>query len=299
MNFRKLYKPDKEFKERNKTIFLSAFKSRFVGIPQRAPAFRYFIRGAAFGAALVLVLTAGATYADQKNVGATSVLYPLKRTSEAVKVAFTKESEKTEIHLELAERRLKEIKQIREKTPQSPKINSLSKELEKELQESIFKIEFHKNLKVEALPTRQMLPDATMKGEIEKKNEHQKSQGASSVPIPSSTSSGQVIIDDSKPIEMEAEDDQNKGDSRKDVKDELKRREEKSPQLKLFSNLLDERQTNACKFWKEIIEEEDFAVTDLVSKTPEITEKFIENCESDFGSVIIKTDSSEVEVEGN
>ena len=288
MDFEKLYKPNKEFKERNKTVFLSAFRSKFIGIPQRAPAFRYFIRGAAFGAALVLVLTAGATYADQKNVGATSVLYPLKRTSEAVKVAFTSQSEKPGFHLELAERRLEEIKEVREKNPENPKLESLSKDLEKEINNSIFKVEFHKNLKVKAPPAQQIFPTATMKGEIEKEKEHQESQGASSAPVPSSMSGGQIIIGDSKPAEMEAEDNRNKGDSREDVKDELEKREEKSPQLKLFSNLLDERQANACEFWKEIIEEEDFAVTDLVSKTPEITEKFIENCEAFFGSANIK-----------
>lgn len=265
MDFKKIYKSNKEFKERNKVIFLSAFESKFPGRSMPSPGFRYFMRGAAFGAALVLVLTAGATYADQKNVGATSVLYPLKRTSETIKVALTSESQKEELHLELANRRLEEIKEIREKTPENPKINNLSKELEKEIQNSILKIDFPKEnpsaKEFFATETKTTNPD----------------QNVSALQAPAITT--QVVED--KPIPPE----------RSGTK------EEDGAERKNSSYGLNKRQLDACELWKKIIEEKDFAVVDLVNKTPEIIEKFRENCELIFNSIIIKTEGNEVEIE--
>ena len=291
MNFKKLYKSRSEFKERNRAVFLSAYKTKYPSAVNVSPAFRYFIRGAVFGAAMVVVLTAGATYADQKNVGVSSVLYPLKKTSEAVKVVFTSGQAKEELHLELAERRLEEIKSVREKTPENPKINSLSKELETEIQNSILKIEFPKNQQ-KANPSAKINPESKKEGVSENLK----------VPpvagVPSMTSATQITSEGSS-LDEEKEGEDGRRREGEDSKRSEKISEETNTQVSKSDETsnLDDRQKRACEFWKEIIEEKDFAVTDLINKTPEIIEKYKENCESFSGSFVIKADSSEVEVE--
>lgn len=282
MNLKKLYKPNKDFKERSKVLFLSAYKTKFPIEAQKAPAFRYFLRGAAFGAAMVVVLTAGATYADQKNVGVSSVLYPLKRTSESVKVAFTNQSEKTEIHLELAERRLEEIKEVREKNPGNPKLESLSKDFENEIHNSLLKVEFPKSLQ-------QAKTSAKLNLEVEKENEDSKTPPVAGAPMMAAT---EIATEDSKL----AGDEKSENEDSRGIERALEEKDSRTSPSNKFLNF-SEQQQRACKFWKKIIEEKDFAATDLVNKTPEILEKYNENCESFFGSVIIKTEGSEVEVE--
>jgi len=295
MEFKKFYKPNKEFKERNKIIFLSAFISKFPGAKQPAPSFRYFIRGAAFGAALVVILTAGATYADQKNVSATNILYPLKRTSEAVKVALTSEANKTEIHLELAERRLEELKTVREKNQKTPKIESLSRDLASEIRESIFKIEF---------PTREEIgqSDSSIRvppSAIEKISETEKGGGIPAAFSAPSAASQPTVDDVSAGARLETKEiKEDKEDFAKEIEREKeltgKSGENRSNLLQpRFSSAFSEHQKKACEFWRAILEEKDLTITDLVSKTPAITEKFMENCGSFPNSLLDEKDGSE------
>lgn len=293
MDFKKLYKPNKEFKERSKTVFLSAFGAKFPKTAPKAASFTYFLRAAAFGAAFVLVLTAGATYADQENVGASNILYPLKRTTEAVKVALTSESKKPEVHLELAKRRLEEIKAIREKNPENPKILTLSKELEEEIKDSILKIEFPKDLKAATPVASFMAPSAKI---VSPKTEEAKNANSFSVPSEQvGASTDQLTIEDSK-SEKEVKESERAPKGNKDLEDD-KNGEGKSNGsiLRSKSFQLNERQVNACEFWREIVEEEDFVVANLINKSPEILQRFRESCEPFFALSSIETMGSDDE----
>ena len=276
MNFKKFYKPKSEFKERNRAVFLSAYKTKFPTSSQNTPAFRYFIRGAAFGAAMVIVLTAGATYADQKNVGVSSVLYPLKKTSEAVKVAFTSGSAKEELHLELAERRFAEIKEVSENNPENPQIETLSKELEKEIQKSILKVELTK------------IPAAVV--QVNSVEDASKPRAPKTAPVPSagiSAGSAQIFSTEIRKTEIEEnesnEDSEEKRDSEKNGLEST--RGEKT----LIK--INRRQSNACDLMKKIVTDEDSRFSSLKERNPEILEKFKENCEAIFDSEV------EIEIE--
>ena len=137
-DFQKLLKPSHDFVRRTGFLFLSAFSQRFgrdLG-PATPKVFRYFLRGLASGVALMLVITSSAAYADQKNVGPDNLLYPLKRAQEVVNLTLSNAEEKPVLHLKLAERRLEEIEEVKQKDPSSGKISGLSDDLRKELRNS-------------------------------------------------------------------------------------------------------------------------------------------------------------------
>ena len=138
-DFQKLLKPSAEFVRKTGFLFLSAFSQKFgrdLG-PAAPKAFRYFLRGLASGVALMLIISSSAAYADQKNVGPNNLLYPLKRAQEAVNLTLSAPEEKPVLHLKLAERRLEEIEEVKQKDPSSEKISGLSDDLRKELRNSV------------------------------------------------------------------------------------------------------------------------------------------------------------------
>lgn len=131
-------KPNKEFSEDTKIVFLGAFKEKFphaARLPVRV--FLYFVRGMATGLAVMIILGGASVYADQKNVGPENVLYPLKRSQELLNLVLTNEEERPELHLKFAERRLHEVSEIRKNNPESPKISGLVKDLEAEMKNSL------------------------------------------------------------------------------------------------------------------------------------------------------------------
>ncbi|MBI4094822.1 MAG: hypothetical protein HY435_01355 [Candidatus Liptonbacteria bacterium] len=137
MNLKKIYAPRKEFVEHSKNVFLSAFDQKFRGERRPHSAFRYFLQGLASGVAIMIIVSGGAVYADERNVGPESILYPLKRSKEAVDLALTSDLGKPSLHLKFAERRLEEIKTFESDAPENPKILTLKSDFEGELRESL------------------------------------------------------------------------------------------------------------------------------------------------------------------
>lgn len=137
-DFQKLFKPNPQFVRRTGFLFLSSFSQKFGREIITAPrAFKYFIRGLAAGVSLMVIIGGGAVYADQTNVGPDNLLYPLKRAQEAVNLTFSSTEEKPILHLKLAERRLEEIEEVKQKDPSSEKLSGLSDDLRKELRNSL------------------------------------------------------------------------------------------------------------------------------------------------------------------
>jgi len=136
--WKKEYAPTQEFVEKTKAAYLAAFRKKFPAMHSvgRLYALRYYVRGFAAGIALMIVVSGAATYADQKNVGPESILYPLKRSKEIVDVTLVDPSEKPIVHLKLAQRRFEEIEKMKEKNPQNPRIENLSKDLDRALYNS-------------------------------------------------------------------------------------------------------------------------------------------------------------------
>ncbi|MBI2033851.1 MAG: hypothetical protein HYT13_02005 [Candidatus Liptonbacteria bacterium] len=137
-DFQKLLKPSPDFVRRTGFLFLSAFSQKFSRDSKPEPsAFRYFVRGLASGVALMLIISGGAAYADQRNVGPDNLLYPLKRAQELINLTLSNAEEKPVLHLKLAERRLEEIEEVKQKDPLSGKIFGLSDDLREELHNSV------------------------------------------------------------------------------------------------------------------------------------------------------------------
>lgn len=143
--FRHIFKMDKETDTKIKSVYLQAFREKYGNAlkPNLAFAFRfrYFVRGAGAGIAFMLIFFAFSTYADQQNVGAGSILYPLKRSQESVRMSLTGTASQPALHLEFAKRRLAEIKDVKSQDPQNPQIKTLNDDLKKEITESIATIQ--------------------------------------------------------------------------------------------------------------------------------------------------------------
>ncbi|OGN34901.1 MAG: hypothetical protein A3I39_01270 [Candidatus Yanofskybacteria bacterium RIFCSPLOWO2_02_FULL_47_9b] len=97
-------------------VFLRSAREKFLTslAPQRASLRHHVIRWSyAFTAVVILFGGTGglAAFADYKDVPVTSSLYDLKRASETTRLVLTPATKKSEAHAQLAERRLKEIKQ--------------------------------------------------------------------------------------------------------------------------------------------------------------------------------------------
>lgn len=129
-------KPSPEFVERARRMFLAAYEARFSASRPAVSGFKYFLRGAAAGIAFMLTISGAAVYADEKNVGPESLLYPLKRSREAVSLALTGEAERPTLHLKFAERRLAELETVKMKNPESPQAARLAADLKDEFQNS-------------------------------------------------------------------------------------------------------------------------------------------------------------------
>ncbi len=139
---RRLYRPREAFVEKTRGLFLSAYWTRF---PKARPAVAHapakgwrlvFQTGVATLGAAVLV--GGATvYADFGNVGATSILYPLKREGEQVRLALTPTAAQPALHAEFAARRLAEVVAVQAAEPTSPQTAQLANDFHTELKLSL------------------------------------------------------------------------------------------------------------------------------------------------------------------
>ena len=134
---RRSHRPSSAARERCKTVFLSAVRTSFPPASPFAegtmPKFRYFARGFVTALAIVALVGSVTTYADYADVSAESALYPLKRTSESVRLSLANEEKKPELHLELANRRLKEMKTAKE----TARAERLANDFTNEIRQSI------------------------------------------------------------------------------------------------------------------------------------------------------------------
>lgn len=139
VDFKKLIKPPREFTEAAKARFLSVFDTAFpagAGRPRPRGVFVITRMLVACGA-LVALLSGVSVYADAANVGAQSALYPFKRFSENVQLAFTPAKSKPEVQATFATRRATEIEDLSLKAPSSTLIAQLSGDLNADVDDSV------------------------------------------------------------------------------------------------------------------------------------------------------------------
>ncbi|KKW46118.1 MAG: hypothetical protein A3A43_02765 [Candidatus Liptonbacteria bacterium RIFCSPLOWO2_01_FULL_56_20] len=139
MKFYNHFPTPKRTRERVRGIFLSAYTEKFpmAAVPPHGMKWRYFVRGLATGMAAVIVFVGAGVYADQTNVGPQDILYPLKRSTEALSVTLADDADKPALHLKLAERRLDEIKKVEQTDPESDTLAGLKQDLKKEIEYSL------------------------------------------------------------------------------------------------------------------------------------------------------------------
>ena len=246
MNPKEIYKSNKEFKDRTKILFLSVARERFGALQTRpSSAFKYFIRGAVSGIAVMLLLASAATYADQKNVGPENILYSLKRSQEVIRVAFSSQEEEPVLHLEFAKRRLDEIKEVKSKNPTSPKVAGLVNALKNEVNNSYETIQ-ENTASLQPLSSASVVATTTS------------SPQAASAQIPPDENQG-----DRAPG--------NQSDSRIKSKERIKETEKESSNRKNLS---------VCESWSDIIGDDDVSVEQVINENPDILSHFNSKCQT-------------------
>ncbi len=117
--------PAPEFAEKAKTTYLAVFDAHHEIRSSRTP---FLIMRVSLGAALVLMLLvgAGSVYADNTNVPADSVLYPLKRIGESVQLVAATDGTAANLQAEFAARRRAEITDLQSREPSSTLIAPLT-----------------------------------------------------------------------------------------------------------------------------------------------------------------------------
>jgi len=245
MNPKEIYKSNKEFKERTKLLFLSATREKF-GVFHARPtsAFKYFIRGLASGIAVMLLLISAATYADQTNVGTGNILYPLKRSQEAIKVAFTNQEEKPALHLKLAKRRLDEIKEVKSKNPASPRVAGLVADLKNEVNNS------YKTIQENTTPLQPISQSAVVATTSFAQT--------STAPVVQARDRGENLS-------------RNQSDSRIKSKDGIEKADKESS---------DRKNLSVCESWSDIIDDDDVSVEQAVSENPDLLDHFNSKCQT-------------------
>lgn len=198
----------------------------------------------------MLLLISAATYADQTNVGAGNILYPLKRSQEAIKVVFTKQEEKPTLHLKLAKRRLDEIKEVKSKDPASPKVTSLIDDFKNEVNNSYETIK-----EKEGDTTAQSAPP-------------------SPVMLTASTSS-------TRPASSQILPDGDQGNiySRNQSNEREKSVEKIRETEKEFSDK-NKKNLSVCESWSDIIGDSDISIEQVVNENPELLTHFNNKCQS-------------------
>lgn len=136
-DYKKFLEPRGEFVRDTERVFLAAFREKFPKPNQvHSPIFSHALRGLATSVAVLALAVITSTYADHKDVGVDSALYPLKRISESMRLLLTSESKKTILHSEFAERRLNEIEVLVAEKPQSEKAIKLASDAMSEIKKS-------------------------------------------------------------------------------------------------------------------------------------------------------------------
>lgn len=129
--------------------------------------------------AVMAIISGASVYADQTNVSPGSILYPLKRTQEFMRLLVTAETEKPALHLKLAERRLLEIQEVRDSDPESPKISRLTNDLREEVKNSLITInnnDIHEDKKEGGDGGQEKKKELELKVEVHEKEKQEKSE---------------------------------------------------------------------------------------------------------------------------
>lgn len=120
--------PSKEFTQRARDRFLTAFDARYPSVvtPWHA---RIVFTAKALASVLAIaavVLGSASVYADTRNVPVNDPLYPLKRLNESVRLAVAPPQEKPQLQASFVARRVSELNDLEEKDPSSTAIVRLA-----------------------------------------------------------------------------------------------------------------------------------------------------------------------------
>lgn len=156
------FEPRQEFMDRSRELFLAEVAKRRV-----APQLTWHVfgmRAMRYGvviAAMVLIGTSGlVAYADNRDVSVDSMLYPLKRAGEQVRLAVTPVAKESGLRKELAQRRAHELSEI--ETKKRPDADGDVQQMRKqEEKENKLRAEFRSN--IEAIEERKdALPEVVV-----------------------------------------------------------------------------------------------------------------------------------------
>jgi hypothetical protein len=145
-NVRRVFEPRKEFAEKTKNLFLLRFGKRFSSAPYFVPHPRLVLKIAAAAFAAFVVTGGISVYADMTDVKADNPMYPLKRYSETVRMTLAASSEKPQLHIEFAGRRLAEIEDLKNKAKagvtsstesENAQIDSEKEDMKKDMKNSL------------------------------------------------------------------------------------------------------------------------------------------------------------------
>lgn len=131
--------PSEKFAKETKDRFLAAFDAHYGTRPAVNPSHgmagwaKVFITVGALAAVMVSV----SAYADTANVAADSPLYPLKRLSETVQLALAPASDRAQIEVTLANRRVVEIQDLSSRKPSSTLLTGLSADFQNDVSSSL------------------------------------------------------------------------------------------------------------------------------------------------------------------
>ncbi len=138
--------PRKEFLAESKKIFLEKFEKQFPSASHGRS--HRGLRYSFASALMVLTMSGGAmVYANQANVGADHPLYIFKRAGENIRLQLAPQNQKPLLNSEFAERRVSEIKEIKEKddSAEEESIEKLNTDFDSQLNKAFEKFEEESN----------------------------------------------------------------------------------------------------------------------------------------------------------
>ena len=134
---RRFVRPRREFLVRTRAEFLEALLQKGVATPvsfSSSNQTRLVVRYAALATAFMLLLNGGAiVLADSQNVAPSHPLYPYKRLGENVQLSLASNTNRPALRSKFAERRLEEMKEVKQEGPHAEELETLNKEFTNEV----------------------------------------------------------------------------------------------------------------------------------------------------------------------
>lgn len=146
---RSLFAPSDNFSAEAKSLFLSEFDRKFpvTNIACERSIFRKHRLGFALCGVAAILIASGSSMvlADQVSVTPGNPLYAIKRTKEAIQVSIAPTESTPEVHYQLAQKRLDEIKKIdagnQKDSDKEKDIKSLRKDFSDQIDSSVQKLD--------------------------------------------------------------------------------------------------------------------------------------------------------------